>query len=445
MTYQPLGGSDAFPANPDEIRAYGEDVARTGALIAEQVELLRRLADGDSWVTESADAFRERAEELAGQIEKSGGRYERVGRGLKALSDTLEDLERDGQARAREAQLAESVIRANPPAVPEPGPDGGPPALTLQGEAQNARRQEAEQALADLQRQFDGLVAQAREAASATARTLSDAIDDDVKDSWWDKNAGWIKTVTQVLGAIAAVAAIVMLTVATGGTIWLVALGVALTAGVVSAILNAGLASTGNGSWWAVAIDMVGVVTLGVGGAALRALGKGFPAVQSAMASYRGSLAFSGSMNRLFGLPLRFHSWRASWSVNWLGMRSSSLASISRMSDDALRAADDAFQATLRPYPVTFSERLIDGGRSTAETVRQSREFLAQLRRVDAPPAELLEQTRNLVLLGRAGTTSTNVGSAVDLGQLGQELRALDPYDIPRSGKVIADVISRLL
>jgi hypothetical protein len=438
VRFDPLGDAGSFPADPDSIRSYGEDVAATGQLIEEQVELLRRLADGDSWVADSADAFRDKAQELAGQISRSSGRYVTVGRELKALADDLEDYEQRAAAKAESAREQARVIAANPPAHPEPDPDGGPPQLTPEGERQNSRRAAAEAALAQLRRDFSDLAQDARDAASAAARRIEGALDDDVKDDFWDRNAGWLKVAGQVLGAIGAAAAILLLTVATLGTVWLV---IAVVAGVAALVISVGLALKADGSWTQVAFDAVGVLTLGVGGAAMKLLARGFPAVRSTVAAFRGSHAFAASMNRFWGIPLRFHSWRASWAFDLLGMRSSSLASIVRMSDDAARAADAAYDGTMRTFPVTRVQQFLDSGLESSRMVRQSREMLASLRAMDDVPAFLLDDVRDMVRLGRAATIAPNVGVVADVTQLGMELPSIDTTN---GVKIITDILGRL-
>lgn len=438
MRFDPLGSAGDFPADPEAIREYGEDVAATGQLIEEQVALLRRLADGDSWVTDAADAFRDKAEDLAGKISKSSGRYVAVGRELKAIADDLEDYEQRAAAKAESAREQARIVAANPPAHPEPGPDGGPPQMTPEGERQNSRRGAAEDALRDLKRDFDNLVDDAREAADAAARRIKGALDDDVKDDFWDRNAGWLRTVGQVLGAIGAAAAILLLTVATLGTVWLV---IAVVAGVAALVISLGLALKADGSWTQVAFDAVSVLTLGVGGAAMRVLAKGFPAVRSTVAGLRGSRAFAASMNRFWGVPLRFHSWRASWAFDLLGMRSSSLASIVRMSDEAGRAADAAYDATMRTFPVTRVQQFLDSGLESSRMVRQSREMLASLRAMDDVPGFVLDDVTRMVRLGRAATIAPNIGVIADATQFGMELPSIDSTN---GVKIVTDLIGRL-
>lgn len=438
MRFDPLGDSSSFPADPDGIRSYGNEVAATGRLIEQQVALLRRLADGDSWVADSADAFRDKAEELADQISRSSGRYVTVGKELKALADDLEDYESRASAKATAAREQARIVAANPPAHPQPGPDGGAPEMTPEGDAQNTRRGNAERALQELQGDFDEIVREARESAGAAARRIEGALDDDVKDDFWDRNAGWLKVAGQILGAIGAVAAILLLTVATLGTVWLV---VAVAAGVAALVISLGLALKADGSWTQVGFDAVSVLTLGVGGAAMRVLAKGFPAVRSTVAAFRGSRAFAASMNRFWGIPLRFHSWRASWAFDLLGMRSSSLASIVRMSDDAARAASDAYDATMRTFPVTRVQRFLDSGLESSRMVRQSREMLESLRAMDDVPPAVLRDVTRMVQYGRAATVAPNVGVIADATQFAMDLPSIDTIN---GVKIITDVLGRL-
>ena len=260
MSWEPLHAGDPFPADPAAIETYAADVTATAQLIAEQVASLRRLADANNWTTDTADAFRERATDTANEIEKTHGRYAGVGTALTTLSGELQAHEASAKLKVQEAAQLVRTIQANPEVSPTPGEDGAPPELSPEGEAQNARRAAAQQRFAELQTEFHQIV----QAAEADARTceskINDAKDDSVKDNWWERNAGWLKGLATVLGAIAAVAGIILLTVATAGTIWLV---VAVVAGIAALLINLGLAIKADGSWVDVAFDAIGLLTLG--------------------------------------------------------------------------------------------------------------------------------------------------------------------------------------
>lgn len=399
-TWDPLHGGDPFPADPGRVRAYGNGVTTTGQLIGEQVTLLRKLQQEDSWHTEAADAFREKAEELADKIDKTKGRYVDTGAALTTFADTLDGLEEQAVVKRDRARELEATIGANPEVETPtgPGPDGTPPpSLTPEQEAQNRRRGDALDDLAQVQRDFDGLVRSGEDAARSCASAIEDATDDDVKDDWWDRNAGWIKQVTQILGWIALAFVLIALTVASGGTIWLVFAAVLTT---ISLLLNVGLALKADGSWWAVAIDAFSLLTMGTAGALTRVMSKSLAAVRPGVAAIRGQQAFAATMGRAFGIPRAIYSFAASVPIRAISRFG--VSGISRMSDDAARAADVAFDSVMATRTSNVAQRWLLGGDSTVVNLVTTRQLLAGLRSGGgAVPAELIG---GLTQASRAGT-----------------------------------------
>jgi len=444
MSWEPLHSGDPFPATRWRVRSYGNKVKRTGELIESQVTLLRKLANGDNWRTDTADAFRDKAKELADKIEDTKDRYVDVGGELVSFADKLDDFESDARTLVTEAREQAQTIQDNPTVTAQPEDDGSPGTLTPGQTAQNRRRSNAQTRLGELQSQFNGIVGSAEAAANASAGRIRGHIDDDVKDSWWDRNAGWLGHLRTALGIIAAIAGIVLLTVATGGTIWLVALGVAIVAGVAALAISIGNLVTGNGGVMDVVIDLVSVLTLGTGGAALRLLGRGFPAVQGMMASVRGSAAFSATMNRFAGIPLKLYSVAASAPrfrifnpiTNW-GVRG-----IVGLSDDAMAAANAAHRATMQSPAVNLVQRLAYGGRESAQMVVQSRQFLDDLARMASPPAHVVDQVTSMVRLGNVATWSSNIGAGTAIADMLRE--NFWPAQGVKGVQAIVDVIQRV-
>jgi hypothetical protein len=441
MSWEPLHSGDPFPANRHQVRRYGDKVKETGELIGDQVKLLRRLADGDAWRTDTADAFREKAEELADLIAKTQDRYVDVGNELVSFADKLDDFEADARVLVTQAEVQVEAIADNPEVTPTPADDGTPGELTPADRAQNGRRSAAQQRLGELQSAFDGIVQDARQAASTAAGRIKDHSDDDVKDSWWDRNAGWLGNLRTALGIIAAIAGIVLLTVATGGTIWLVALGVAIVAGAAALVISIGNLLSGNGGWADVAMDAVGLLTLGAGGAAIRMMSRGFPAVRTAMAGFRSSQAFAATMNRFGGIPLRLYTRLSSMRFDLFGARTWGATRLAGLTDDATRAGQAAYQATMNPA-VTLAQRFVHGGRETAEMVTQSREFLAELRRVPDVPVELLDDVTRMRNWANTATWSANIGGVNDIVDTVNE--SFDPAQGIKITKLVLDTISRL-
>lgn len=446
-SYYPLGDAGDFPADPEAIGDYADSLSATGALILEQVDLLKALARGDCWVADTADAFREQAQELAGRIEKASDRYVSVGTTLKTLADDLADYERRAEDRAEEAQRLKWTIAANPAVSPEAPPDGGPAELPPGGQEQNDRRRRAEERLAVLQERFDTLVGQARDAASAAASAVSGAIDDSVKDNWWERHAPWLSKARDYLGWAAAAAGIalaVALAVATAPAwliVGLIVLGVALAGAALYISFN--LAKNADGSWGDVAWDFVGLASFGVGGVATRVASKAFPAVRSAVAGVRASRAsqavFAAVPTHLLDELGRY----AAVAVDRTGDAAAARQLLDDLATRALSAADDARRATLAPFPVTQVQRLIDGGRSTSQIARQAREMLLDLRTMPGPAvdAAILDRARRLVQTSTAGIVATNIGVAAEFVQ-----SVIDPPTLrdPRPVRILTDIVQRL-
>ncbi len=442
IDWDPLAtDGDPFPALPQQVTSYGQDLQRTGDLIAEQVTLLRRLAQEDSWYTDAADAFREKAEELADRIDKVKDRYQQAGAHLITFADTADEAQRAAVVVRDEAREAQRALQSNPVVEPGTAPPGEPaPALTPAQRAQNRRHDDASDALSRLQGDFDRLVDEARSAASTCAGRISDAIDDDVKDDWWDRNAGWLKTVTKVLGWVVTIAAIVLLTVATGGTIWLVALGVGLAAGIASLLINVGLARNAEGGWSAVAFDAIGVLTLGAGGLFARIGSKAFPALRAATATFRSEQAAAATM-RSFGLRVPIARFFASRNIPLVSRFAS--GRLASMGDEAARAGSTAYQAVMAVRPVTVPQRLVHGGQSAAQQMVVTRELLAGLRATSGAPTALVQ---GLSSLNRVNLAATSAG-LISLGSTVAETVTSDGANDAANGLVdiAVDLLPRIV
>ena len=103
---------------------------------------------------------------------------------------------------------------------------------------------------------------------SSTASKINSAIDDGVKDSWWDSFKEWvghyagvIKDICTVLEVIATILAVIALFIP--GLDIIVILGIAATALALAG--RTMLAATGNGSWFDVALDAFALLTFGAG------------------------------------------------------------------------------------------------------------------------------------------------------------------------------------
>ncbi len=280
MSWEPLAGENPLPGEPGEIDSYARGLTATAHLIAEQVGMLRKLADPANWVAETADAFRAQAQDLGEKITKAEDRYRTVGSELSAWSDELADAQRRAGILLTDAQQAQRVADANPMPVAAPDPTGvGAPELTPAQEQQRTAGMHAAEEVDRLRGQLDSLVGTARETAWEHGRRIRASLDDVLGNSFWDKIqafisnyadvlrevAKWAGRVALVLGAIALV--IALLSNPAG---WVVLIGSLATVGAamatgVSLVANSGLATSGNGDGKAVAFDAVALLTFGVG------------------------------------------------------------------------------------------------------------------------------------------------------------------------------------
>ncbi len=137
--------------------------------------------------------------------------------------------------------------------------------------------------------------------AHDVAEAIKKASDDDLKDSRWDKFKDWVHGFAGVLdflcdlaGILAAIIMVICIFIPGPG--WLVAIALGAT---LFALAGHGLlAATGNGSWLDVAFDAVALLTMGLGGKALKLAASGRSALLSQMATKASSEAFAASMTR---------------------------------------------------------------------------------------------------------------------------------------------------
>ena len=362
--FEPLASGNPVPGDPDEITMLGRRYTDTAAEIARQAANLRKLATAapGGWKGQAGTVFHAHAADLATRISKAHDRYASTGKALQQCAGPMQDAQQRAYGAVWQAKSAQQEMAANAPGLPRP--PGSPP-LTEEQKAQQRAQQtaftDAQTSLAHATRNFDDAVHDYRSAASRAAHQIGSAISHDgLKDSWWDRNFGWISTVFKIIAIVVVVLAVVALLLAMPWTAALVAgmlgffgaevsvatLG-AIAAGIgwtlfgvtaVQAAYDGTAAATGKESWTAFALDMVALVTFSFGkvaDAAIKALAE--TAAGSGMAAAAGRAGRAAMSAR--GLPGVFYS---------VGSRSGLAASLMRMAgmgdrlDAAVQAAADA-------------------------------------------------------------------------------------------------------
>lgn len=447
MSWEPLSGGDPLPGDPTEVAGYARGLTDTADLIAEQVGLLRRIADPANWVAETADAFRDQAQDLQKKISKAEGRYRTVGRELTSWSETLAEAQRRAAGLLSEAQEQQRIAAANPPPAGTPPETGyGLPVLTPAEESQFQRGQDAASEVDRLRGQLESLVEQTRERAWEGGRRIRAALDDGLGNSFWDRIqafvsnyadvlrevAKWAGRVALVLGAIALV--IVLLSNPAG---WVVLIGSLATLGAalattVSLVANSGLAMSNNGSWTAVAFDAVALATFGVGRWATKGGQAALAASSSRGATIAGSRASSASLAQN---PLRLGAARFLSSNRFPAIvRNPAAGYVAGRNHTAALAENVARDLVTTPPVTSVVSRLLQGG-DTAVIRVHAAQLLRQFPNVPdvtMPAAQAIRYA------------NVSVG-ALAVGDLSATLKtALEP-NLDNGGEQISVLLRRLV
>jgi hypothetical protein len=264
--WQPLGwDTDPVPGDPEVISQEARLLASVADQINGQIAALRKISSDQTNFGKTADAIRSSASGLVGTLQVVGERYQRVS---SALTGWVSELEQAQSMSIRALDHAEAPYAQLNHVVALPS-GSNLTAAQQQGiknyHAAMERAQGEVDAAKALLNQAIGL---RDEQGSYYASKINDAANDALRDSRWDKfkswvsdNSEWLKKLASVLGDIVAVLALVCLLLP-GINLLLIA-AIALTAMLL--VVHTMLAATGNGSWLDVAIDVIGILTLGWG------------------------------------------------------------------------------------------------------------------------------------------------------------------------------------
>jgi hypothetical protein len=316
--WSPLADSDPTPGDPVGVGTLATRYRNTSDEISRQAANLRKLSDGagEGWDSDAGRVFHDHATDLAGKIEKAHGRYEAAAGALRGFVSPLELAQRQADAALIQAKDAAAEMASNV-AHPAPSIPSATPPTSEQQSAEHRRKtayDDASGRLAAARRRMEDARGDYDHAASTAAKAIRDVINHDgVHDSMWDKFGNWIhehadiiKRVLKVLGYIVTVLAVaaLVITLFIPGVNVLV-MGVALatiletTAAVGTGVLLIGhtaLASTGDGDWLDVGLDIAALATFGAGRVLTRAAEGTAVAARSVAAETAASRATEATM-----------------------------------------------------------------------------------------------------------------------------------------------------
>lgn len=288
--------SDPVPGEWSDIQSEARRITGIADDIADQIRRLRAIEDDDQILKgEYADGLRESCGDVADDLERVHGRFERVGEELEGWWEPVMTARTKTWNALQDAEAAQAVIDANP--EPDPAPAGSPPPTQDQKDDEELRSGKVSGATSDLgqaRTAFDTAMSTYDDKAKKVADAIRDASDDDMKDSRWDKfknwvdaNAGWLKKVADIISIVVTVVAVIALFCTPAGWILAIVAGIAL----LGVGIRFALAASGNGSWADFALDLVGVLTLGTGKIAIMLAKGGRLASLRSIGTYAGRLA----------------------------------------------------------------------------------------------------------------------------------------------------------
>jgi hypothetical protein len=269
--WTPLGlDADPVPGDPERVSQEAAHLSRVATTIADEIAALRKIAAGGSDAAlegQYADQIRSSASDLAGQLDKVVGRYQKAS---LALSQWVPELEYAQSQSVQALYKAQDAARQQQASAPLSRPPGQKETAQQKHDDQARTRalNLADSDMAAARRQLDDAVSHRNAKGRETAGKIEHAIDDGVTDSWWDQfrsfvdhYAGVLKDVCTALEVIATILAIVALFIP--GLDILVLAAIAATALALAG--RTVLAAIGNGSWVSVAMDAVALLTFGAG------------------------------------------------------------------------------------------------------------------------------------------------------------------------------------
>jgi hypothetical protein len=383
--WKPLGlDTDPVPGDPQRINEEAAHLTSVARQITNQVAMLRKMASPDEQIGQTPDAIKSSASDLADQLDKVVGRYQKVG---SALTSWVPELEQAQRMSIQALDQAEVPYQKLNQAVVLPAGSN----LTAQ---QKQGIQDYHTSMTRAQDELDAARALLNRATTlrdssgkSTAATINSAIDDGVKDSWWDSFKDWvghyawlikdIATGLEIVGTILAIAALIFT-----GVGWLVLAGI-----IVTAVALAGrtlLAITGNGSWLDVAVDAFALITFGAGKFLTNVL-------KGAVAASRGA-AETAVMSRLADTVAR------------VGDAINAMKDVFGLSAESVDSIVSRFGATLAEHASEFLPK-----------VSEETTFLERL--ANAGDKEIIASMRNLKALAEAFPNSGKVLESLQLGK----------------------------
>ncbi|GGX86875.1 hypothetical protein [Streptomyces fructofermentans] len=254
--WHPLAESDPVPGDAEEIRAEVKRMKGVAESLREQSRLLLGIGDDDELKGKYAGKLKEESGVLEKHLREVAGRYERVHGHLTNWADDLEHYQGEADAVLRKAKEKQDEVDAEKKKEPSAGDSPKSSGDGTDGDP-----------LQEFRDHLDRIKGDRDDRARHHAKKIRDQLDDVIEDSTWDnikgwvhENADWIKVVIDVLGWLATIAGVIAMFVPGLNLAILL-----LVAGLIVLGTRIMLVASGDASWMDVAMDSIGLLTMGMG------------------------------------------------------------------------------------------------------------------------------------------------------------------------------------
>lgn len=271
--WTPLREGDPVPGDPDGVRRQVKHMKKIAEYLRTQAASLAAMADADNLKGKYAEKLSEEARGLGRKLDLAEDRYREVKGHLGGWAEDLEEFQKRADRALRDAREAQRSIdahesRADDPPRPSPDKPAEKPADTPK---EDPRLKQAKEDLQDARTRLDSAESDYQERASHYARKIRSSIDDDMKDNWWNDFKAWVAD-AEWLNKFAEWASLVTTALSFVAILFPGVGGLILALSVMVALIHAGQAVTGNGSWVDLVMDIGGLKLAVVGIKAAKAV-----------------------------------------------------------------------------------------------------------------------------------------------------------------------------
>lgn len=305
---------DPVPGDPAEIRQSASSARSIEQAIAQQVERLNSLKDGEGWESESGEKFRDSAGDLAGAIEKAKGRYTQLAAALDEWANGLEGLQREADAALLQAQDAQDAHRAaaNQTITADADTPEHQDQVDAQDRALSAAQGDIDAAKAIVRRIGGpfGEEGEYGELAGRVADRIRQGADDGLKDGWFDHVKQAIHGARGVLNvikdALDAVGTVLLVVTVVAAIFFPAALPVIALIGLAVAgaklLITATQSMAGDASAGDVGKDAIGFALAAVGFGAAKYASSAMGMLRGAVGETRAASAAAAARNSNAGV-----------------------------------------------------------------------------------------------------------------------------------------------